>query len=322
MGESGGRREMEWYSHPMKGTGPSPRRRWSAVKWVSGGFSLLALLALLLLVGLFVEESLPVWRQEGWGFLTGKKWFYRQQEFGIASMLYGTVAVGLTALGLAAPVGMGAAIFTAEFLPSGLRMAVKIAIELLAGIPSVVYGLLGILLLRNWVYELLERFDPLSGDTLLTGGILLAVMVLPTIMTLSDDALRGVPGRQRIAARALGLNATEVALGVSLRQALPGIFAAVFLAMGRVCGEMIAVFLVVGRQDNQWPEKLLSLEPVISAGQTLSTKLGGSETNIAYGDPLHWAAMVALGLVLLVLVTGATLLGFRLQKSTRNRHGT
>ncbi len=291
------------------------RRRWSLTKWVSGTFSVFALLALAALLVLFIRQSLPVWRQEGWGFLTGKRWFYRQEEFGLAPMLHGTVAVALVALGLAAPLGIGAAIFTAEFLSTRLRLIVKVAIELLAGIPSVVYGLLGILLLRDWVYEAMERFEPLSGDTLLTGGILLGVMILPTIMTLSDDALRAVPASQRLAARALGLNSTEAVLHVSLRQALPGFFAGILLAVGRACGEMIAVFLVVGRQDNQWPDKLFSAKPLLEAGQTLSTKLGSSETNIAYGDPLHWAAMVALGLVLLVLVTVITAIGVRLQRS-------
>jgi phosphate transport system permease protein len=291
------------------------RRRWSLTKWVSGTFSVFALLALAALLVLFIRQSLPVWRQEGWGFLTGKRWFYRQEEFGLAPMLHGTVAVALVALGLAAPLGIGAAIFTAEFLSTRLRLIVKVAIELLAGIPSVVYGLLGILLLRDWVYEAMERFEPLSGDTLLTGGILLGVMILPTIMTLSDDALRTVPASQRLAARALGLNSTETVLHVSLRQALPGLVAAILLAVGRACGEMIAVFLVVGRQDNQWPDKLFSAKPLLEAGQTLSTKLGSSETNIAYGDPLHWAAMVALGLVLLALVTFITAIGVRLQRS-------
>src|SRR5690606_19663395 len=111
------------------------------------------------------------------------------------------------ALLLAAPLGLGAAVFTAEFLPQRLRLAVKMAIELLAGIPSVVYGLLGVLVLRNHVYDGLHAlgFDPLSGDSLLTAGLLLAVMILPTIMTLADDALRAVPAAQRTAARGLGL---------------------------------------------------------------------------------------------------------------------
>jgi phosphate transport system permease protein len=229
------------------------------------------------------------------------------------------VAVAGIALLLAAPLGVGAAIFISEFLPRRLRLAVKVSIELLAGIPSVVYGLLGILLLRDWVYEVLEKYEPLSGDTLLTGGILLAVMILPTVVTLADDALRGVSSAQRLAARSLGLNGGECVLSTVLPQAAPGIAAAVLLAAGRALGETIAVFLIVGRQDNQWPESLLSLKPFIEAGQTLTTKLGGSETNIAYGAPLHWGAMVGLGLILLGLAVTVTLAGLWLQRIS-SRH--
>jgi phosphate transport system permease protein len=170
-----------------------------------------------------------------------------------------------------------------------------------------------VLFLRNWIYDLLQRFDPVSGDTLLTAAVLLAVMILPTIMTLADDALRGVPAAQRMAARGLGLNSTEAALHVSIPQAAPALVAAVLLGLGRALGETIAVFLVVGRQDNQWPENLFSLRPLIESGQTITSKLGGSETNIAYGDPLHWGAMVGLGLLLLAIVTIFTLAGFKLQ---------
>ena len=293
-------------------------RRWSATFVLSTVFSLAAVLVLMALLVVFIQQSLPVWQHEGWGFLTRKIWFYRQQEFGIAPMVYGSLSVAAVAMLLAVPIGIGAAIFIAEFLPARLRLGVKMAVELLAGVPSVVYGLLGILLLRDWIYAALQSFDPLSGDTLLTGGILLAVMVLPTLVTLSDDALRDVPAAQRQAARSMGLNATETALHVSLPQALPGLAAAVLLAAGRACGEMIAVFLVIGRRDNQWPEALFSLRPLIDAGQTLATKLGSSETNIAYGDSLHWAAMMSLGLVLLALVGGITMVGFSLQ--TRHRH--
>jgi len=292
------------------------RRRWSLTRLASLVLSAFTLCVVVAMVGLFVWQSVPAWRQEGLGFLTGKTWHYRQSFFGAAPMIYGTLAVAGVALGLAAPIGIGAAIFASEFLPPKARLAVKITVEWLAGIPSVVYGLLGILLLRNWVYKLLERFDPLSGDTLLTAGVLLAVMILPTVMTLADDALRGVPASQRVAARSLGLTGTEVVLHVALPQAAPGILAAVLLSLGRALGEMIAVFLVVGRQDNQWPESLASLRPLIESGQTLSTKLGGPETNIAYGDPVHWGAMIGLGLILLVLVTSLTLAGARLRRSS------
>lgn len=295
---------------------PSPRQprahRLSATRIASWGLTLFAAGFLVALVGVFVWQSLPVWREVGTGFVSGKEWFYRQQVFGALPMIYGTVAVSGVALVLAVPVGVGAAICASEILPPRLRMGLKIAVELLAGIPSVVYGLLGILFLRNWVYRLLEPFNPLSGDTLLTAGLLVAVMILPTIMSLADDALRGVPAIHRHAARCLGLNRFETVRSVVLPQALPGIVAAVLLALGRSLGEMIAVFLVVGRQDNQWPKQLLSLQPLFESGQTLASKLGGSETNIAYGDPLHWAAVVSLGLLLLLMIGSVTAVAFRL----------
>ena len=297
---------------------PPASRSW-AVRWcwtraASFGFTALAVLFLAALVGMFVWQSLPVWRHMGFDYVAGARWFHRQQEFGALAMIYGTVMVSGVALLLAAPVGVGAAVFTAEMLPNRWRLPVKGAVELLAGVPSVIYGLLGILFLREWVYRALAPFDPLSGDTLLTAGILLAVMVLPTMMTLSDDALRGVPAAQRQAARGLGLTRAETILTVSLPQAWRGMVAALLLALGRALGEGIAVFLVAGRQDNQWPESLFSLRPLMEAGQTLTCKLVGSETNIAYGDPLHWAAMVGLGLLLLTMVAGVTWLGARLMR--------
>ena len=291
----------------------SERRSKGFTRWWSYGFSAVAVAMVLGMALLLVLQSIPVWKHEGFHFITGLKWYYRQHEFGAAPMIYGTVAVAAMALLMAAPIGLCAGIFTAEFLPARFRLAVKMIIELLAGVPSVIYGLLGVLFLRNWIYDLLQRFDPVNGDTLLTAAVLLAVMILPTIMTLADDALRGVPSAQRVAGRGLGLNSTEVALYVSIPQAFPGLVAAVLLGLGRALGETIAVFLVVGRQDNQWPENFFSLRPLIESGQTITSKLGGSETNIAYGEPLHWGAMVGLGLLLLMMVTVVTLVGSKLQ---------
>ena len=281
----------------------------SLTKGFSYFFTALALLTLGVLLVIFAVQSLPVWRQAGLGYIAGTKWYFRSHAFGALPMIYGTAVVAFIALLLAAPIALGAAIFPAEFLPMRPRLAVKIVIELLAGVPSVIYGLLGILLLRNWVYDLFARFDLLSGDTLLTAGVLLAVMVLPTIMTLADDALRSVPAGQRRAARALGLTATETVFSVSLPQASRGLVAALLLGLGRALGETIAVFLVVGRQDNNLPANFFSVRAWLEAGQTLSSKLGGSETNIAYGDPLHWGAMVGLALLLMAMVLAVTLIG-------------
>jgi phosphate transport system permease protein len=283
------------------------KRRFSLTRLFSYGFSAFAVGTVMAMFVLLFIQSLPVWQHEGLGFLTGTNWFYRQQQFGAAPMILGTVMTAFAALILAAPVGIGAAIFISEFLHSRLRLTVKVVIELLAGVPSVIYGLLGVLYLRNWIYELLTPFDPLSGDTLLTGAVLLAVMILPTVMTLAEDALRGVPAIQRHAARGLGLNSTEVALHIALPQSARGLLAALLLALGRALGEAVAVFLVVGRQDNQWPNRLLSFQPLIQSGQTLTTKLASSEASIAYGDPHHWAAICGLALILMLMVAGITL---------------
>lgn len=285
------------------------RRDWSWTRAFSVAGSALAAVFLAGMLGVLLWQSLPVWLQQGFGPFTGERWFFRQHEFGARAMIYGTLVVSGVALLLAAPLGFGAAIFTAEILPARARLPIKVAVELLAGVPSVIYGLLGILFLRDWIYTALAPFDPLSGDTLLTAGVLLAVMILPTVVTLSDDALRAVPRNQRQAARGLGLTRAETILAVSLPQARRGLLAALLLALGRALGEGIAVFMVVGRQDNQWPANLFSLRPLLEAGQTLNSKLVSAETNIAYGDPLHWAAMVSLGLILLGLSGGLTWLG-------------
>ncbi|MEL7240272.1 MAG: phosphate ABC transporter permease subunit PstC, partial [Planctomycetota bacterium] len=132
-----------------------------------------AVLSLLAAAVLLVWQSVPVWRHEGLLYLTGDTWFFRRDVYGALPMLWGTVAVAGVAVVLAAPLGIGAAIFTSEVLPPRLRVAVKVLIELLAGVPSVVYGLLGVLLLRGYVYKTMTwlGLSPLSGDTLLTAGL-------------------------------------------------------------------------------------------------------------------------------------------------------
>lgn len=262
----------------------------------------------------FGHAGLPLWRQYGWTIFTSGEWFYRDGVFGVLGMLYGTLAVSAIALALALPLGLGTALFTSEWLPSRLRFPFKSLVELLAGIPSVVYGLLGVLLLRGWMERVLAPFDPVSGDTLATGGVLLAVMVLPTLMTLADDALAGVPTARREAARALGLTRTETVLHVSLPGAFPGIAAAALLALGRALGETVAVFLVVGRLDGQLPERLLSAAPLADAGQTVTSKLAGSEVFLAWGDPVHWGALMTLGLLLLGTTTLVTMAGLTLAR--------
>ena len=293
----------------MTGSWIHPHRRWSLTLILSVALTAVAGMFVLWMLGLFLWQSIPVWRHEGASYVFGREWFFRAERFGILPMIYGSVSIAVIAVVIAAPMGVAAAVFTSEYLPSRFRMGVKVLIELLAGVPSVIYGLLGIVFLRIWVADWLEPLGAWTGDTLLTAGILLAIMILPTVMTLSEDALRSVSSAHRHAGRALGLTKAEMCIHVVLRQARPGIVAALLLGLGRAIGETIAVFLVVGRQDNQLPSPWYSLQSLIEPGQTLTSKLGGSEAHIAYGDPLHWGAMIGLGLILLVLVLSVTALG-------------
>lgn len=284
-----------------------PRVSWTAV--FAWGFSLVALLFVLGLVGFLVHGALAVLQKEGIGFIGRAAWYYRTGQFGAASMLYGTGVVAGVAILCAVPLGFGAAIMTAECLAGTPRFLVKSLIELLAGIPSVVYGLLGVLFLRPFIFQALSAWHPETGDTLLTAGVLVGIMVLPTIISLSDDALRSVPREDRETAHALGLTRQETFVHAVLPKALPGLASAVLLGLGRALGETVAVYLVVGRADNRLPHPWYSLRPLLEAGQTLTSKLGGSEVNLAYGDPDHWSAIAGLGLVLFMLVIGCVLLG-------------
>jgi phosphate transport system permease protein len=300
---------MSFLARRSKKHGEGARRRTDLLRLAAFAFSALAIAAFAGLIVVFALEAWPFVRAQGVAGLFGVRWSFRSQSFGALPMIYGSLAVSGVALALAAPVGLGAAIFFSEVLPRRARIAAKVGVELLAGIPSVVYGLLGVLLLRDAAVRLLRPFDPISGDTLATGGLLLAVMILPTVVSLGDDALAAVPRSQREAARALGLGRAETILRAVVPAALPGLASALLLGLGRALGETIAVFLVIGRQDNQWPERLLALEPLARAGQTVTSKLGGSETFLAYGDPVHWGALLALGLLLLAVVAALSFAG-------------
>lgn len=290
-------------------------RRIDLLRLVATALTLLTLVTVAGIVVFLAAGSIAVFRHEGWAFFSKNHWYYRKEAFQAAAMLYGTAVVSSIAIVLATPLALATAVVSSEMLSERPRLALKLLIELLAGVPSVIYGLLGVLFLRNWMSSLFVRlrWDADSGDTLLTAGVLLAIMILPTLMTLLDDAFRSVPARDRDAARGLGLTRAETLRSVIIPQSMPGIFSAVLLALGRAVGETIAVFLVVGRADNRLPQLGAIARSLVDAGQTVTSKLGGAETNIAVGDPLHASALLALALTLFVAVIGITLMASALR---------
>jgi phosphate transport system permease protein len=285
-------------------TAVRPRSPWWALGLSAWGG--LATLAGAALVAGFVAAGLhagPI----AWGrLLSSQVWYPTGALFGVTAMLWGTAVVSGVALLLAVPVGWAAAIALSEHLPVRVARPLRVGVELLAAVPSIVYGLVGIALVRPFVARIGQVA---GGDSLLAAGLVLAVMVLPTVVAVSVDALRAVPEDVREAARALGLTSSEVVRSAVLPLARPGMRSAVLLALARALGETIAVFLVIGRADGRLPSPAHAFRSLFEPGQTLTTKLGGPEPVIAGAVGAHRAALCAVGVLLLAAVALSTVLG-------------
>ena len=265
--------------------------------WLLGiAFLVSSSLAGIILIFL-INGSLPIFAEYGWSFVTGREWFVGE-TYGALPMIYGTTVVTGVALAVALPLGLGTAVMTSEVVGRRTRHALKSMMELMAGVPGIVYGLLGLVLVTTWIRDL---FGLVDGNSVLTAGLLLGVMILPTVMTLSEDAIHAVPRLYREQARALGLQAHEVILYAVLPQAKPGIVGAVFLGVTRAMGETVAVMLVIGSLD-RLPAPLYNL---FSPAQSIASKLG-REAAEAIGVGLHWNALVGLGLILFLMVMTLT----------------
>ena len=290
------------------------RRPWPWVTTSVGLGAGLAGLAMLGVVGFLVVgvRSGPVsWVQ----LITSPVWDPPSGQFGATAMIWGTAVVAAMALALAAPVGWAAAVTIHEVAPARWRRRLRTGCELLAVVPSIVYGLLGVAFLRPLVSNLA---GVPGGDSLLAAGLVLAVMVLPTVVAVSVDALAGVSVATREAAAACGLTRIEVIRSAVVPEARRGMGAGALLGLARALGETIAVYLVVGRADGLVPSSVAdTVTRVVHPGQTLTTKLNGPETVLAGTSGSHWAALCALGLLLLAVVAAVTIVG---QRHTRHRH--
>ena len=270
---------------------------------------------LMLAVGLFVvsiviammvalaSDSMLSIREFGLGFLTGRQWNPIKGEFGALPFIYGTIVSSLIALLISVPFSLGIAIFLVEQAPYYLSRPIGFLVELLAAIPSVVYGLWGIFVLapflRVHVEPLLAKWlgwlplfqGSITGIGLLTGGIILAIMVTPIISAVVRDVLAAVPGTQREAALALGATKWEM-IRVVLVNGAPGIAGAVILGLGRALGETMAVTMVIGNR----PEISASLfEP----SYTIASAIANEFTEAT--QDLYLSALVELGLILFLV---------------------
>ncbi|MFB3777103.1 MAG: phosphate ABC transporter permease subunit PstC [Bryobacteraceae bacterium] len=261
------------------------------------------LITVLLVMELFDASFLS--RQKlGWRFLISRSWDPVMEDFGALPFIYGTVVTSFLALLLAVPVGVGAAIFLSELAPPRVSDALTFVVELLAAVPSVIYGLLAVFVLvpplRDHVQPFLQqRFGSLPffqgsmyGVGLLAASLILGVMILPFIVSISRESLLAVPAEQREAALAVGATRWEAAWQVVVPFARLGIVGSIFLALARALGETMAVTMVIGNS------------PVVSAslfspGYSIAAVIANEFTEAT--SAMHVSALIELGLVLFAL---------------------
>ncbi|MEO0068870.1 MAG: phosphate ABC transporter permease subunit PstC [candidate division WOR-3 bacterium] len=239
-------------------------------------------------------------------FLFGTSWnpdAYGQPRYGIVPLFLGSLITTIIALVISIPLGIAGAVFIAERLKGGLRVGVKMVVELFAGFPSVVIGFFGLVVLGPFISRL---FNVPSGLNILNASLLLALMSLPTIISVSEDAMRVVPHSYREAAYALGASPWTTAIRIILPAARSGILAAVLLGFGRAIGETMAVLMVAGNAPII-PKSLF--DPVRTITTTIAIELGESSFN-----SIHFFALFALGFILFLIALGTNLIAESLIK--------
>jgi len=248
----------------------------------------------------FSGKELDIDKIKVWEFLSGEEWFPTAQpiaQMGVKPLIYGTLWVSFGAILLALPIGLAAAIYLSEIAKKRTRSLLKPLIELLAGIPSVVYGFFGLVVIVPLIQS---TFNLPVGETALAGSVVLAIMALPTIITISEDAMRNTPRAMKEASLALGASKWQTIYKVVMPYSASGITAGAILGIGRAIGETMAVLMVTGNAA-VIPHTLLA--PVRTIPATIAAELGE-----APNGGLHYEALFALGCILFLITFGINML--------------
>ncbi len=271
---------------------------------VTAAFALVVVLGLSAMAAELARASWPSLREFGLGFVVGRVWDPVHSVFGALPFVYGTLVSSALALLMAVPIALGAAIYLSELAPDWQRAPLGFLIDLLAAVPSVVYGLWGALALAPWLRRFIEPWlagtfgflpffsGPYQGFGMLTGGIVLAIMILPTIASVSREVLRAVPSSLREGALALGATQSEMLALSVLPFARSGLLGATLLGLGRALGETMAVAMVIGNRA-EISASLFAPSYTMASGIANEFAEATSE--------LHLAALAELGLVLLIV---------------------
>jgi len=255
------------------------------VVFISGTVSFIILLAI---AGYILKDGLPAFKEIGvFDFIFGTVWRPGQEQYGILTMIVGSVVVTIGSLILAVPLGIACAILLAEVAPFKLRQFLRPSVELLVGIPSVVYGLVGLVLLVPAVREIGG-----NGFSVLAASIVLMAMVLPTIISISEDSIRAVPPSYKEGALAIGATHWQTIRQVLLPAAKSGIGASIVLGMGRAVGETMAMIMVIGNS-------IVFPKTPLDPARTLT---GNIAVEINYATGVHESALFATGIVLFIFI--------------------
>lgn len=246
--------------------------------------------SVLLVITVFIfEEGMPIMVKYGFKrFLFNLDWYPSEQSYGLLPMVIGSIMVTFGALAIGVPFGLACAVFLTEFSSKRLRRVIKPMIELLAGIPSVVYGFMGVVILVPFIRETLGG----PGLSVLASSIILGIMILPTIISISVDSLEAVPSAYREGSIALGATRWQTTRMVMFPAARSGIIASIILGMGRAIGETMAVIMIAGNAI-AIPRSLL--DPV----RTLTSNIA---LEMAYASGEHRQALFATGVILFVII--------------------
>jgi phosphate transport system permease protein len=255
-----------------------------------------------------VKGSIPALQTFGFGFLFSERWNPVTENFGALPAIYGTVITSFIAMLIAVPIGLMIAFFLTELCPQWLRRPIGTAIELLAGIPSIIYGIWGLFVFAPFLQQTLQPFlintlgnvpgvgslfaGPPYGIGMLTAGLILAIMVLPFVTAISRDVFEAVPAVLKEAAYGIGCTKWEVTRNVVLPYARVGVIGGIMLGLGRALGETMAVTFVIGNAHR------ISAS-ILAPGTTISATIANEFTE-AVGD-LYTSALIALGLILFVI---------------------
>ncbi len=253
------------------------------------GIASIAVTGVVLIIVFVFKEGWPVLMKYGpVALLTGEEWQPATSNYGMLPLIVGSMYVTLLALVIGVPLGVGCAVFMAEIASETICKIVGPAINLLAGIPSVVYGFFGLVVLVPFLRIIVGGF----GFSLLAGGIILSIMILPTIISVAEDSIRAVPRDYKEASLALGATQWQTIYKVLVPAARSGIMAAVVLGMGRAVGETMAVIMITGNTP-------LVPKSMLEPGATLTGTIG---QEWAYASGEHAGALFTVGIVLFGLI--------------------